>query len=869
MDLRLRRNLTLTILLTLGAALAALVPSPFLSFPAAWLLITWLPGGQIVRWLGLYSSWREGRTLILSVVCGLLVSPVVVYWGSAAFGFSRLTAIGALIVLSVGLAALNHARPLAGRSPAPLCQTRRQYALFGVMMLVFCIGIVVPYLEPRTQAGVYPVEMADWFKHYGVSWSIRYTGVPPVDIFFYGNPARERLSYYYFFHLTAATLDILHGGESSIYLSLALLVLTAAASCVLTFYLLARRVLGGTGRALWSLLCMAFVGGLDVIPSLWRQSERLQPGSPGAGMPAWFPADHIDNWAPAVYLRLNTLYATFIWVPQHVVGLLAFGVGLYFFREVTHRRRLVAVAPVLLATLLGHSVWIAAIATACLVAYAAGLLISRWRRAGPRAALRSLAPYALVGALFLVVSAPLLREFASPAAPKSGIVFEIQPGSDYLSFFRLRLSDTAVTRLLDLLVQYVVELGALLVLGLGGLWAFTRQQMKSAGHPWREPLLPFFWLAVGLGFVTVSILASGRAWTSMGFTLNNDLGMRAIMPAQAILALFAGYGIDRLIRSGSRLKRPALAGAAILVTLGALAFGWEVCAMGIAKYLKPPRVDAATYRADQAMATLTEPMLVVKHRTHDNASSYQLMFGNRSPGFFTVEAAVFHPDLRQVAYAFGLTRFAYLNRLPAWSYQMFREMYADYAYVGAIDRTPDLYPEKFENPTYFEKIYAQDGIAIYRVRDLPLNRMRARFTPAGIRYMGYIVDEAPVYPSGFEQQSPKALVTAWQLEQPVAQDYTVYVHFVGPDGRVVGQADHQLWTWAKEAESATSGWESGRVYLDMIPLPPQVLGASVPLQIGIGLWVPQTGERLQAEPVDLSFDPDHRLVIGVFDPASQ
>jgi hypothetical protein len=831
--------------------------------------MTWLPGGQIVRWLGLYSRWREGQTLILSVACGLLVSPVVVYWSSVAFGFSRLTAFGALILLTLGLAALNHVRPLVDRSPARLCQTRRQYALFGMVMLVFCIGIIVPYIEPRTQAGVYPVEMADWFKHYGVSWSIRYTGVPPVDVFFYGNLARERLSYYYFFHLTAATLDILHGGESSIYLSLTLMVLTAAVSCLLTFYLLARQVLGQTGNALWSLLCMAFIGGLDVIPMLRRKLESLQPVSASAAMPAsaWFPADHIDNWAPAPYLRLNTLYATFIWVPQHVVGLLAFGVGLYLFREVAHRRRLVTVAPVLLATLLGHSVWIAAIAYACLAAYAVGMLISSWRRAGTRAALRFLAPYVLVGILFLIVSAPLLREFASPAAPKSGIVFEIPLSSDYSSFFRSRFSDTGVTRLLDLLVQYFFELGALLVFGLGGLWLFTRQQIKNADHLRREPLLPFFWLAVGLGFLTISVLASGRAWTSMGFTLNNDLGMRAIMPAQAILALFTGYGIDRLTRSGSRLKRPMLTVAAILVALGALAFGWEVCAMGIAKYLKPPRIDAATYRADQAMAALTEPLSVVKHRTHDNASSYQLMFGDRSPGFFTVEAAVFHPDLQQVAYAFGLTRFAYLNRLPAWSYQMFREMYADYAYVGAIDRTPDLYPEKFENPTYFEKIYAQDDIAIYKVRDLPLNRMRARFSPAGVRYMGYIVDESPVYPIGFKQQSPKALVTAWQLEQPVAQDYTMYVHFVGPDGRVAGQADHQLWTWAKQAESATSGWESNHLYLDMVPLPPQVLGAGVPLQIGIGLWVPETDERLQAEPVDLTFDQEHRLIIGIFDPA--
>jgi hypothetical protein len=291
--------------------------------------------------------------------------------------------------------------------------------------------------------------------------------------------------------------------------------------------------------------------------------------------------------------------------------------------------------------------------------------------------------------------------------------------------------------------------------------------------------------------------------------------------------------------------------------------------MGGGKYLKPPRVDAATYQALQAMPLVTEPLSVVKHRTHDNASAYQLMLGDRSPGFFNVEAAVFHPDLRQVIYQFGLSRFAFLNRLPVWSYQMFKEMYADYVYVGPIDRGKELYPEKFENPTYYEKMYEADEIAIYKVRDLPLDQPQAHFAPAGIQFMGYIVDQVPVYPLGFQTTSPQALVTAWRLEQPLAQNYTVYIHFINAKGEVVGQADHQLWTWANQAEGPTSRWEAHRTYLDIIPLPPEVLATSVPLQIGMGLWVPETGEYLQAETTDLPFDVNHRLVIGTFAPAAR
>jgi hypothetical protein len=406
-------------------------------------------------------------------------------------------------------------------------------------------------------------------------------------------------------------------------------------------------------------------------------------------------------------------------------------------------------------------------------------------------------------------------------------------------------------------------LGALLVCGLGGWWLFRRKEQG-------ESLLPLLTLAIAVGFVIISCLASGRAWTSMGFTLNNDLGIRAIMPAQAALAIFAGYFLDNLWQQRRSRSKVMLGGfIGVLMVLGFLAFSWEFWAMGVGKYLKPPRVNAAAYRALQAMPSVTEPLAVVKHRTHDDVSAYQLMYGDRSPGFFTVEAAVFHPDLTQVIYQFGLSRYAFLNRLPLWSYQMFKEMYADYVYVGPIDRSADLYPEKFENPTYYEKVYAEDEIAIYKLRDLPLDQPQAQFAPVGIQFMGYIIDQAPVYPLGFQTTSPQALVTAWRLEQPVTQNYTVYVHFTNASGQVVGQADHQLWTWAKQAEGPTSTWEAKRTYLDIIPLPREVLAAGGPLQIGIGLWVPETGEHLQAETVELSFDANRRLIIGPFEPGNK
>ena len=306
------RSLMLTAVVTATAVLLSLVPVPIISYPAAFVVAFVLPGIQVVRFLGLYSSWRDGRTFILSTASGLLFAPIVGYWVSISVGFDRWPILAALVLFSLVGAWVNAKWPNAGRQGEPLCQSRWHYACFGVLLTMLSLGILLTYIEGHSSAGVYPVEMGDWFKHYGVAWSIRNTGVPPVDVFFYGDPSRERLSYYYFYHLSVAILDLLHGGESSIYHASVVMVLATALSCVCVFYLVALNVLRRASAALWSLFCATLLGGLDVIPMIPRNIELFQKQNPDAplGLLAYVPADHVDNWAPAPYLRLNTLFAT-------------------------------------------------------------------------------------------------------------------------------------------------------------------------------------------------------------------------------------------------------------------------------------------------------------------------------------------------------------------------------------------------------------------------------------------------------------------------------------------------------------------------------------------------------------------------------
>ena len=421
----------------------------------------------------------------MSAASGLLIVPIFLHWASLVFGFNRPVAFVTLALLTIGLAWLNDMRPVEQRPPLRLCDTRRQYILLSSLMLVLIAAILVPYIEGHTSAGVYPVEMADWFKHYGVSWSIRHTGLPPADIFFYGDPSRGKLAYYYFFHLTVATLDLLHGGEFSIYLSFVILALTAAVSFVLVFYLLARQVLTKTSAALWSLLFVTVVGGLDVIPMIPYSIERFKQQFPDTPLTvsALVGANHIDGWAPAPQLRLNAPYVHYLWVPQHVAGLLAFCLGLYFFRAVQFKTRLVAVAPFLLLAMLGHSAWIAMVGFVCLALYALFDLSQRWRAANKQTLGRVLGAYVLIAVCFLIIAIPLIRELISADAPKSGLVFEIPLAGSWpvLTPFKTYFSNTPWTRLLDLLIHYFFELGALLVCGLAGWWLFRRKERAEAG----------------------------------------------------------------------------------------------------------------------------------------------------------------------------------------------------------------------------------------------------------------------------------------------------------------------------------------------------------------------------------------------------
>ena len=80
----------------------------------------------------------------------------------------------------------------------------------------------------------------------------------------------------------------------------------------------------------------------------------------------------------------------------------------------------------------------------------------------------------------------------------------------------------------------------------------------------------------------------------------------------------------------------------------------------------------------------------------------------------------------------------------------------------------------------------------------------------------------------------------WQAEGPTVQSYVLFVHLLGPDGRLHGQVD----VIPGGGEAPTSSWAPGQVIVDRISLPVASDAPTGDYQIAMGFYDPAYGHRL-------------------------
>ena len=96
--------------------------------------------------------------------------------------------------------------------------------------------------------------------------------------------------------------------------------------------------------------------------------------------------------------------------------------------------------------------------------------------------------------------------------------------------------------------------------------------------------------------------------------------------------------------------------------------------------------------------------------------------------------------------------------------------------------------------------------------------------------------EAPVHPGG-----TVPVTLRWQALRALDADYTLFVHLVGPDGRLHGQVD----MWPVQGSYPTSRWSPGEEVVDPYEAPLDPGAPPGDYRVEVGMYLLATMQRLQ------------------------
>ena len=494
------------------AALAAIPLAP-LSAAAAWLLLAYWPGGFVIRASGIGGAWTGLGRAILRLALSIALTPVLLnplwHWTNDArwlLGGFVGVALLAEIVLFIAVA-LRGNGAVGQAKPGDLFDSRGARVGFAIVAAVVAFGAIGTYWpDYMPGAGPLPSQIHDYIKHHAVLFSMERRPLPLGNPFYV--PCADGPAYYYhFFYLIPATVRAVAPSVSialAFGVQAALVGIATAGMCAL----LARRVFGGDGPALLAACLATVVGGLDVIPLVLLR----------------LPAITLDTWADTL-VRIHNLLTQMVWTPQNVQGVLIALVGAYALSDGGRRWALVAIGPLLIAALVGSSVWVA---PAVLPGVTLWVLLEVWRRRGQAgAAWRMLGGAAVVGLVALAISLPALLGYAEMSRRLGKgltLVWDEHQSHALLGRF---VSPGVLANLLDLPWVLAIELGALVVLPL----LLPRTRWRAAWDDRGVRLLLLSTIVALVGFVT---LRSHFRY--------NDFGQKVVMIVQ-IAGAVVGAGI--------------------------------------------------------------------------------------------------------------------------------------------------------------------------------------------------------------------------------------------------------------------------------------------------------------------------------------
>jgi hypothetical protein len=429
----------------------------------------------------------------------------------ALIGFSPIAVAAVAVLCAIAAAATLWRAPKESTERVPAI-TWWAFAAAAVLALVPAAAIL-----PKFSA--IGVHLADpIFDHSKIAMidAMARQGLPPVNPVFGAVGMPDRLPYYYLWHYSAAELALpLHmsGWEADI----ALTWFTAFASLCVMLGLavwLSRR----SSAAMWA-VALAAATSLRMVLSYIFGSYELAPFLAGpTGFASWL-------------FQVS-------WAPQHVMSASCVVTAMLLIAHYAQRQRLALLVTLVLVVVAGFesSTYVGGITFAIAALAATPVLLAA---IDPARRLHFLAGLAVAAVLVVGLAMPFLRDqFATVAVHGSGSPVIVRPYEVLGDLF-----PTGLRRILDLpaywLILLPIEFPAAYVAGVIALFVMLR---NAPGKP--EKLF----VATLACLVGASLAASWLLFSTLGD--NNDLGIRAVLPAVSVLTAAAAAGLALVPRRG-------------------------------------------------------------------------------------------------------------------------------------------------------------------------------------------------------------------------------------------------------------------------------------------------------------------------------
>jgi hypothetical protein len=470
-----------------------------LAGPATLILLVVLPGRLILLGCGRRRARDPLGDALLSLAVSLAVIPILLnpIWRFTNNGAGLVAAVAAALLAGHTLAACFIRTNRVVRARQPLFPYPAQRIVFTLIVALIAFATILSYWPAGASAGPLPAQIHDFVKHHAVLYSLERAPLPLGNPFF-AQAADGPVYYYHFFYLIPATVRAAAPGWS-IQWAFGLQTCLVAIATTGMFALLAGRLGRSSGAALMAALLATAIGGLDIIPLVLLR----------------LPAITLDAWADTL-VRVHNLLTQMIWTPQNVQGVMITLLGAYL---LSLRGRpwvgWTVLGPLLIAALIGSSVWISAA-----VLPAAALLVALDLRSAIRqgVAWRPLAAgVAAIVILSGALAAPSLLGFAEMSARLGKSLTFAWPHQSHALLGQF-LPPGVLANLIDLPWILLIEFGPLLVLPL----LLPRTMWRRAWDDRGGRLMILAACVALIGFVT-----------ARSHFRYNDFGQKIVMVAQA------------------------------------------------------------------------------------------------------------------------------------------------------------------------------------------------------------------------------------------------------------------------------------------------------------------------------------------------